>query len=146
MSNEFEIRLYRPEDRSRLLAIWRAAAEIGHPFFTSRQLDEQQQLVGDVYLPKAETWVALSGAGPAGFIGLLDDFIGGLFVAPENHGTGVGRRLVACALERRGTLELDVYALNEGALGFYRRLGFTEISRGLRADDGLSLEVVRLRR
>ena len=146
MPTEIEIRPYRPEDCLRLLDIWRAASEIGHPFFSREQLDEQQQLVGDVYLPQAETWVALSDAKPVGFIGLLDDFVGGLFVAPESHGTGVGRRLVEHALERHGALELDVYALNAGALSFYRRLGFVEISRRPRDDNDLPLEVVQLRR
>lgn len=146
MPTEIEIRPYRPEDCLRLLDIWRAASERGHPFFSREQLDEQQQLVGDVYLPQAETWVALSDAKPVGFIGLLDDFVGGLFVAPESHGTGVGRRLIEHALERRGTLELDVYALNAGALSFYRRLGFVEISRRPRDDNDLPLEVVQLRR
>lgn len=146
MSTELEIRPYRPEDALRLLTIWRTASEIGHPFFTQTQLDEQQQLVGDVYLPKAETWVALSKANPVGFIGLLGNFIGGLFVAPENHGAGVGKSLIEHALKIHGTLELDVYALNEGALGFYRRLGFVEIFRRPCDDNGLAFEVIKLRR
>jgi ribosomal protein S18 acetylase RimI-like enzyme len=146
MTSAPEIRPFQPEDSPRLLRIWRAASEIAHPFFTSAQLDEQQALVEQVYLPKAETWVAVAAGQPVGFIGLLGHFIGGLFVAPEGQGRGIGRALVGHAAARQGSLELEVYARNEGALRFYQRLGFTEIGRRPRDDNDLPLELIRLRR
>jgi len=146
MNNDLQIRPYRADDKSRLLSIWRAASEIGHPFFSEDQLDEQQHLVGEIYLPKAETWVAQYDGEPVGFIGLLDSFIGGLFVSPEAQGQGIGRALIAHALERKHSLELEVYALNESAVGFYRRLGFVEVSRRPTDDNNLPFEVIRLRR
>ncbi|AVO37480.1 GNAT family N-acetyltransferase [Pukyongiella litopenaei] len=146
MTNTYRIRPYRPEDRPRLLEIWRSASEIAHPFFTAAQLDDQQRLVGDIYLEQAETHVAVDAAGqPLGFIGLLDNFIGGLFVAPALHGRGIGRGLVRHALSDRDGLELEAYAANTGAIGFYRGLGFTEMSRRGTDDNGLPFELVRLR-
>jgi len=146
MSIDLQIRPYRADDKSRLLLIWRAASEVGHPFFSKDQLDEQQRLVGEVYLSIAETWVAQDDGEPVGFIGLLDSFIGGLFVSPEAHGRGIGRALIAHALERKHSLELEVYARNENAVGFYRRLGFFEVDRRPTDDNSLPFEVIRLRR
>ncbi|WP_265500164.1 GNAT family N-acetyltransferase [Paracoccus beibuensis] len=62
-----------------------------------------------------------------------DLVIDGLAVAGRRRGTG--RALVAEALRRaRGArhpgLRAEVRARNRGALAFYRRLGFTEESRG----------------
>jgi len=145
MSIDLQIRPYRPADKPRLLSIWRAASEIGHPFFSKDQLDAQQKLVGEIYLPKAENWVAQYDDKPVGFIGLVDNFVGGLFVAPEAQGRGIGRALIAHALERNNSLELDVYALNESAIGFYHRLGFIEVERRQTDDNDLPLEVIKLR-
>jgi len=145
MDIELDIRPYRSEDESCLLAIWRAASAKGHPFFTSEELDAQAQLVREVYLPKAETWVAVLEDEPVGFIGLLDNFIGGLFVDPAIHGRGIGRTLIGHARKLKGTLELEVYALNENARAFYERLGFGEIDRQATDANGLPFEVIRLR-
>jgi len=145
MVADAEIRRYGAGDRDRLKAIWRAASEQAHSFFTAEQLDAQEQIVGDIYLPEAETWVMVVGADPVGFIGLIDQFIGGLFVDPSAHGRGIGRRLIAHAQSLKGVLELEVYAENQRAMRFYKRLGFEEIGRRAIDDNGLPFEVVRLR-
>lgn len=145
MTTLFEIRPYAPEDAERLLAIWHDASRLAHPFFTEEQLREQRRLVRDIYLPEAENWVATAAGEPVGFIGLIDNFVGGLFVDPARHGRGAGRLLVQHAAGRKGMLELEVYALNREADGFYRHLGFREIGRRPTDDNGLPFEVVHLR-
>ena len=80
-----------------------------------------------------------------GFIGLLDHHIGGLFVTPDKHKSGIGQQLVQHALSLKGTLELEVYALNNNADGFYRHIGFKEISRRPTDDNGLPFELIKLR-
>lgn len=66
-----------------------------------------------------------------------------LYILPDFHGTGIGRRLVerAIAALPDGTerLLLDVLAANEKAIGFYHRLGFTETERGTGRDLGADL-------
>lgn len=140
------IRPYRPVDRDRLLDIWHEASRTGHPFLSEGELEEQKILVRDIYLPKAENWVALEAGTPVGFIGLLDSFIGGLFVHPQVHKQGYGAALVQHAAALKGDLEVDVYSLNEGALRFYERAGFSELSRRPTDDQGRELELVRLGR
>lgn len=63
------------------------------------------------------------------FISLLGSFVGGIFIAPERQGLGVGRRLIADAFARTGELSLEVYTENEQAVRFYSRIGFREVSR-----------------
>ncbi|SFI89511.1 GNAT family N-acetyltransferase [Celeribacter neptunius] len=150
------LRRYQAEDNAALSRIWRQASERAHPFFTPEQLDEQQRQVADIYLPQAETWVALRGATPLGFIGLLPDevrerseggqgaFIGGLFVAPEAQGQGVGRALIAHARSLKSHLALEVYTANPGARAFYARLGFRETGRREMDDNGLPFPLIRL--
>ena len=141
-----KIRPYTPEDRDRLVEIWHQASRVGHPFLSERDLSEQKVLVKDIYLPKAENWVATDAGEPVGFIGLLDCFVGGLFVHPSAHGRGVGRALIEHAAEVKRQLEVEVYALNAGALEFYQRLGFTRTGTRDSDDQGRPLQLVRLTR
>lgn len=140
------IRPYRSEDKSSALKIWRDASAIAHPFFSEEQFLEQRQLVGDVYLEKAETWVAETDEGIVGFIGLLDNWIGGLFVHPSAQGDGIGRALVEHAMSVKGELTLEVYEANTGARAFYRRLGFQAVARRDIDDNGLPFPLLRMQR
>lgn len=146
MSSPPKIRRYIPADRDATLAIWLEASRVGHGFLGEAELQKQKALVRDHYLDASETWLALDGDTPLGFIGLLDAFIGGLFVAPTAHGHGIGRQLVEHAATLKGALEVEVYAANREALGFYARCGFVESGRRPRDDEGRGLEIVQLRR
>ncbi|WP_421439883.1 GNAT family N-acetyltransferase [Agrobacterium tumefaciens] len=131
-------------DTQILSRIWLDASLLAHPFIGTQRLREQQRLIEDTYLLLSETFVAAQAGDPVGFISLLDSFIGGLFVAPAQQGKGIGRRLIAHALDLKGELSLEVYTANEQAMRFYRSLGFLEVSRRSTDDDGLPFENARL--
>lgn len=133
-------------DRMRLADIWLEASRVGHPFLAEEDLLAQQAEVRDIYLPQAENWVAEMNGQPAGFIGLIDNFIGGLFVDPGAHGLGLGKVLVLHAARLKGALEVEVYAGNASAVAFYQRMGFVELLRHAHDDQGRPLEVIRMRR
>ncbi|MDF1585753.1 GNAT family N-acetyltransferase [Marinimicrococcus flavescens] len=139
------IRRYRPVDRDRVIGIWLAASRVGHPFVGEAVLREQQEKVRDVYLPMAENWVAEVEGRIEGFIGLLDDFVGGLFVDPRRHGQGIGRSLLQHAATRHGRLTVSVYEANTEALAFYRRCGFLETSRKPRDAEGRPFAIITMR-
>ncbi len=131
-------------DTQILSRIWLDASLLAHPFIGTQRLREQQRLIEDTYLPLSETFVAAQAGNPVGFISLLDSFIGGLFVAPAQQGKGIGRRLIAHALDLKGELSLEVYTANEQAMRVYRSLGFLEVSRRSTDDDSLPFENARL--
>jgi putative acetyltransferase len=135
---------YQPFDTEALLAIWLAASRIGHPFLSEEDLTAQYALVRDVYLSNAETWVIRCGDEIGGFIGLLDNFIGGLFIRPTFHGTGLGRALIEHAAHHKGKLAVEAYEANLGAISFYKRCGFVEVGRRDRDDEGRALPLIRL--
>ncbi|MBD9571687.1 GNAT family N-acetyltransferase [Ensifer sp. ENS08] len=134
------IRAYRAADLEELSAIWFEASITAHAFVGEARLREQRLLIETVYLPNAETWVAIRDGEPAGFVSLLDDFIGGLFVSPRHQGAGIGRLLVSHALQLKGQLRLEVYTANSQAYAFYENLGFEEQSRRSEDDEGLQFE------
>lgn len=116
-------------DLKRLSSIWFEASIKAHPFIGEARLIQQRRLIEGEYLPKAETSVACLDGEAVGFISLLGSFIGGIFIAPDRQGFGIGRQLIADAMARKGELSLEVYTENEQAVRFYNRLGFHEMSR-----------------
>jgi len=132
-------------DIEKLSDIWFDASLVAHPFIGEQRLMEQRRLIKEKYLPDAETWVALRMGEPVGFISLLDTFIGGIFVAPNQQGQGIGRKLIAFAMDRKGQLSLEVYTRNAQAVRFYTALGFHEESRRPTDDEGLPFENAHLR-
>ena len=61
---------------------------------------------------------------PRGFIGLMDDYIAGLFVDGRFRSQGIGKLLLDHAKSVKSRLSLNVYRKNERAMAFYRREGF----------------------
>lgn len=146
MKNDpFEIRRYRPADNIPLSSIWYEASVRAHAFLGEERLAQQRALVQTTYLPQAETWVACVDETPAGFIGLIDGYIGGLFVSPACQGKGIGAALLGHAFRLKGNLSLTVYADNETAHRFYRHRGFHDVSRHPVDDEGLPYPIIRMR-
>ena len=121
------------------------ASEVGHPFLGKDDLDGDQQVVREKYMPAAEILVEEGESGPRGFIALLGSFIGGLFVDPDCHGQGVGKALVLEVAKHRGALHVEVYEANHDARAFYRRMGFTKTSRRELEDHGRPMPLIKMR-
>ncbi|OKI00175.1 DNA mismatch repair protein MutT [Streptomyces sp. CB02923] len=146
MSSPTIIRPYRPADEPSVTDLWSRAVRRAHPFIEGEGTGERARELRDVYLVQADNWVAEDERDGTvlGLLGLLGSQIGGLFVAPEAQGRGIGAQLLEHAASRHGALTLEAFARNTGALGFYTHLGFTERSR--RTDEATGETLVALDR
>nr|WP_314483270.1 GNAT family N-acetyltransferase [uncultured Pseudomonas sp.] len=70
-----------------------------------------------------------------GFVGVASGRIDLLFVAPQWHAQGIGKRLLHHAVQSLGAQTLDVNEQNTQALGFYLHEGFEIVGRSPK--DGL---------
>lgn len=144
------IRQYHPKDCESVLNVWATASAVAHPFLGEEFLQQERCNIQNLYLPQAQTWVweadAQDGQGGqvVGFISLLGNEVGGLFVAPPFHGLGIGRALIAQAQSLQGALEVDVFERNLMGRAFYARLGFVLMCKKLHAQMGLALLRLRL--
>ena len=137
------IRKYEPHDLAELIGVWHDASQIAHPFWTSKIFDRERRNISDKFLSIAETWVFEEEERVVGFIALLDNEVGGIFVSPRRQGRGIGRALMDHARASRDHLKLDVFEANEIGRAFYDAYGFDIVGEQLDKETGL--RVLRLR-
>lgn len=137
------IRKYEPRDLEDLLNAWAAASAVAHPFLTREFLEQERQNIPNLYLPNAETWVWEGDGRVIGFIALIGNEVGAIFVDPEFHGTGIGRALMDQARSLRDELEVEVFKANSIGRAFYAKYGFELIEEKTHEPTGC--DVMRLR-
>lgn len=138
------IRGYRVEDCDDVLDVWAAASALAHPFLGDRFLQQERQQIRDVHLPQAETWVWEADHHVAGFISLLGNEVGAIFVDPRFHRCGIGRTLMDHARSLRRGLEVEVFSDNQIGRAFYSSYGFELMLRKIHKPTGLPLLRLRL--
>ena len=139
------IREYQSADLRDLLDAWESASQLAHPFL-SREFQAQERVnIQDIYLPNSETWVYEHAGRVVGFIALLGNEVGGLFVDAEHIGQGFGRALMDKARElREGPLTVEVFERNALGRKFYSRYGFAQFDEKVHAPTGENVLCLRL--
>lgn len=130
------IRKFREDDTDALVAIWQSASSLAHPFLEEAFVTREAVNLRTQHLPNAETWVLEKQGETVGFIALVGNEIGGLFLDPSCHGQGLGRALVDHAVGHKGPLYVEVFEKNSIGRRFYDRYGFIEIGKYLHDASG----------
>lgn len=117
------IRKFQAGDLDRVMSIWLSANLEAHSFvdpeYWRRNFDAVKTMI-----PRAEVYVSEGENGIDGFIGVVDDYIAGIFVDASARAAGIGSQLLDRAKQSRMSLRLSVYQKNEPAVAFYRKRGF----------------------
>ena len=121
------IRAYRASDLEEVLDAWYTASKVAHHFLDEDFLREERQRIATEYLPVSETWVYEKDDKVVGFISLLENEVGGLFVHADHHRQGIGGELMDFAVKHKGTLILDVFEENAIGRSFYEKYGFVKL-------------------
>lgn len=124
-TDNMQVRPYTKPDLEAVLAAWDSATRLAHPFMSDAFLTRERTNVARVYLPNTETWVVEIDQAVIGFIALMGNEVGALFVQPEFHGKGAGKALMDKAQDLHGDLEVEVFKANSIGRAFYARYGFT---------------------
>ena len=142
------IREARPADSDTLLDLWLRAVRATHAFLSESEIQNLLPHVRDYLRALPPEFVVLaSGAGQVlGFMGMTGSKIDSLFLAPEFHGQGGGRRLIEHALQRHPELTVDVNEQNPGACRFYEACGFVVDGRSETDEAGRPYPILHLRR
>lgn len=138
------IRKFEEKEIPHLIEIWEKAAMVAHPFLSEDFHEEVKKAMTDIYLPNSDTWVYVESGKVLGFISMISNEIGGLFVFPENHSKGIGTLLVNHINQFHKELEVEVFYKNEIGKPFYEKLGFETIKEYIM--DGTNQKILRMRK
>jgi putative acetyltransferase len=130
------IRSYEHTDLDELLDTWAAASQVAHPFLSEDFFEAERHNIPNVYLPMADTFIYEKDGNVVGFIALIGDEIGAIFVHPTFHGQGIGRALMDHARDLRTNLEVEVFKANRIGRDFYRRYGFSFMDEHIHEETG----------
>ena len=112
------IRKFKPEDIDNIMDIWLSANIDAHSFIPEDYFINNLSQV-KTQIEQAEIYVYESGGVPAGFIGLTESYIAGLFVKKCMRSNGIGSALLDTVLKTHSRLSLSVYSRNKSAVDFY---------------------------
>ena len=141
---KIKIRNAHQSEGERIFEIWRDAVIATHHFLSTEDLLAIEMDVR-AFLPTAPTLVAVYDTDePLGFMLLNGHHLEALFVDPNYHGKGIGKKLIAHAREANAILTTDVNEQNSQASAFYKRLGFSQIGRSERDGQGRPYPVIHL--
>src|SRR5262249_12533420 len=114
-----ELRKSTPADTAQVMEVWRRAVDATHHFLSPGDRREIDAEVA-AFLPGAALDLAVEDTGRVvAFMLLEGNRMEALFVDPDYHRCGIGRRLVEEALRRHPDLATDVNEQNAAAMAFY---------------------------
>lgn len=121
------IRKYNEIEIPILVDIWERASRVAHPFLDDEFTQMVKKEMREMYLPNSDSWVYEESNTIIGFISMIENEIGGLFVNPQNHSKGIGTALVNYMKQFHKELEVEVFEQNKIGRPFYEKFGFKTI-------------------
>lgn len=128
------IRNYKESDLEDVMTIWIEAQNIAHPFLAKGFVNNVKTMMKEKFIPNSKTWVYELDGIITGFIAMMDNEIGGLFVKPNSQSKGAGTLLVNHVSQYHKKLEVEVFNENKIGKPFYIKQGFKTISEYVHAD------------
>jgi putative acetyltransferase len=138
------IRKYYEKEIPILIEIWEQSSSFAHPFLDVEFTKMVKKAMTEVYLPNSDTWVYIESKKIIGFISMIENEIGGLFVNPKHLSKGVGTSLVNFIKQFHKELEVEVFELNEIGKPFYEKYGFKVIKEYIH--EGSNQKVIRMKK
>ena len=137
------IRKHNENDLEQIINIWYQSSTLAHPFLNSSFVEKVKSDMTNIYIPNSNTWVYEIDNTIVGFISMINNEIGGLFVLPNNHSKGIGTKLVDFIKKEHTVLEVEVFEKNLIGRAFYDKYGFERIKKYYHKESGS--EVLRLK-
>lgn len=118
------IRDFKKQDMDRIMELWLDANISAHGFI-EREYWEKSYNTVKAMMPSALIYAYEEDNIVQGFVGLVDNYIAGIFVAQPCRSKGLGKKLLDYVKNKKYSLLLNVYKENNRAVKFYLREQFT---------------------
>ena len=140
-----EINERGPELIAQLLIIWERSVQATHTFLSGEEIAKIKPYVPQA-LEQVPHLIVLEdeGGAPAAFMGIGEQKLEMLFLAPEERGKGLGKKLVRYGMEHFGIREVTVNEQNPQARGFYEHMGFHVCQRWELDEQGRPYPILKM--
>lgn len=129
------IREFKISDTKQVMKLWLAGNEDAHPFIPKEYWHLHYNEVQEALL-EASVFVYDSDGTIQGFIGMINEYIAGIFVDRNFRSQGIGTQLLNYVKRRYARLSLKVYIKNTKAVSFYLKENFSVSSESIDEDTG----------
>lgn len=129
------IREFKISDTEQVMKLWLSGNEDAHPFVQKEYWHFHYSEVQEA-LREASVFVYDSDGKIQGFIGMIDEYIAGIFVDRNFRSQRIGTQLLNHVKSRYGKLSLEVYIKNTRAVSFYLKEKISVLSESIDEDTG----------
>ena len=142
-----EVKDRTPDLIHQLLEVWEGSVRTTHLFLSDDAIKSIKEYVPQALNGIAHLMIAEDDSGRAvAFMGIEDGSLEMLFIAPEERGKGLGKRLIQYGIENYAVERLAVNEQNPQAKGFYEHMGFQVYKRTDLDEQGNPYPLLYMRR
>lgn len=129
-----------------LVKVWKGSVKETHVFLSDAEIGRIQAYIPQALAEIPHLIIAENAHGlPIAFMGIDGQKLAMLFIAPEERGRGLGRKLLAYGMQEYAVSELGVNEQNPQAKGFYEHMGFQVYKRTETDEQGMPYPILYMR-
>lgn len=142
-----EVKERTPDLIKGLLEVWENSVRATHLFLSDSEIQSIKKYVPQALNEVLHLLIAEDESGRAvAFMGVEAGSLEMLFIAPEERGKGLGRRLIQYGIKKYSVEKLTVNEQNPQAKGFYEHMGFQVYKRTDLDEQGNPYPLLYMRR
>ena len=142
-----EVKERTPDLIKGLLEVWENSVRATHLFLSDSEIQSIKKYVTQALNEVLHLLIAEDESGrPVAFMGVEAGSLEMLFIAPEERGKGLGKRLIQYGIKNYSVEKLTVNEQNPQAKGFYEHMGFQVYKRTDLDEQGNPYPLLYMRR
>lgn len=144
--NIFKVKDRNPMLIERLEQIWKESVKETHLFLSDAEISNIQKYVPQALTGVSQLIIAENERGvPVAFMGIEEHKLEMLFLAPQERGHGLGKKLIEYGKKEYAIDEVVVNEQNPKARGFYEHMGFRVYKRTETDEQGMPYPVLYMK-
>lgn len=144
--NIFKVKDRNPMLIEQLEQVWKESVKETHLFLSDAEINNIQKYIPQALAGVSQLIVAENERGvPIAFMGIEEHKLEMLFLAPQERGHGLGKKLIEYGMKEYAIDEVGVNEQNTKARGFYEHMGFRVYKRTETDEQGMPYPVLYMK-
>lgn len=144
--NIFKVKDRNPMLIEQLEQVWKESVKETHLFLSDAEINNIQKYIPQALAGVSQLIVAENERSvPIAFMGIEEHKLEMLFLAPQERGHGLGKKLIEYGMKEYAIDEVGVNEQNTKARGFYEHMGFRVYKRTETDEQGMPYPVLYMK-